>query len=239
MPEFWQEALNAINAILLGMPYHGPRLNERYLHHFFSHCIQAAGPNPLDLLGAIDLLRLHPEWPTYKEAAGIDFGKYRKVDGRYLPVDTGKKGGFVDFALGHYPTPEVGVEFKLLGGWQPEGVTFDYVKLLDRRNPFKAVASVVVLLRPNGLAAAGREDAISEAINSAYREALQRLGNGPFNPVADRLQRFIVTEIAPRERRHWFSGNLGDPFVQGGGVPPLPESHKKKSEVVAATPDQK
>jgi hypothetical protein len=39
MPEFWQEALNAVNAILLNMPYHGLLLNERYLHHFFSHRI--------------------------------------------------------------------------------------------------------------------------------------------------------------------------------------------------------
>src|ERR1700721_180852 len=136
MPELWRETLDAINAILLDMPNHGLLLNERYLHHFFSHRIQTVEPCPMALLNpATTSLRLHTEWPTYKEATGIDCGKYRKKDGRYLPVETGKKGGFVDFTLGTYPAPEVAVEFKLLGGWQAEGVVFDYVKLLDRRNP--------------------------------------------------------------------------------------------------------
>lgn len=223
MPEFWKDVLGAVNSLLLDMPYHGLLLNERYLHHFFSHRLQSIEPCPMPLLDPTTPLRFHPEWPTYKEATGIDRGKYRKTEGRYLPVDTGKKGGFVDFTLGPYPTPEVGVEFKLLGGWQAEGVVFDYVKLLDRRNPFKAVVSVVVLLRPNGLAAVGRKDAIHGAINSAYQEAVRRRGDGPFSPVADRLQRFVVTELGPKERRHWYNGSVGGSFVESAGVPPLPE----------------
>ncbi len=113
MPEFWKEVLNAVNSLLLDMPLHGMLLNERYLHHFFSHRIQSIEPCPMPLLDpATSSLRFHPEWPTYKEATGIDCGKYQKREGRYLPVETGKKGGFVDFALGPYPTPEVGVSLR-------------------------------------------------------------------------------------------------------------------------------
>ena len=224
MLPLWREVLSAINAILLDMPCHGSILNERYLHHFFSHRIQCVDPNPQDLLNSATLLRLHPEWPTYKEATGNAFGTYRKIDGMYLPMDAWRKGGFIDFALGSYGTPEIAVEFKLFdNGWNVEGVTFDYMKLLDGRNPFKAVVSAVVILRPRRVSVAGWRDALERSINAAYREAVQRLGNGPFGPVTDRLQRFIVTEIAPHERRHWFSGNLGAAFAERGGVPPLPE----------------
>lgn len=223
MPDFWKETLSAVNTLLLDMPFHGLLLNERYLHHFFSHCIQCAEPKLMDLLDVATPLRLHTEWPTYKEATGIDCGKYREQEGRYAAVDTGKKGGFVDFAVGPYPTPEIGVEFKLLYGWQAEGVVFDYMKLLDRRNPFKAVVSVVVLMRPNGLAAAGRKDAIHAAMNLAYQEAVRRLGNGPFSPVGDRLQRFVITELGPQDRRHWYNGTVGAMFAESAGIPPLPQ----------------
>lgn len=223
MPDCWKDVLEVVGSLLLRMPYHGLMLNERYLHHFFSHRIQSTQPQRADLLDPATPLWFHPEWPTYKEATGIDRGKYRNVGCRYLPVDTGKKGGFIDFAFGPYLAPEVAVEFKLLFGWQAEPVVFDYMKLLDGRNPFKAVVQVAVLMRPNGLAAAGRKDDIHGAINSAYREAVRRLGDGPCRPVAERLQRFVVTEVAPQERRHWYSGSVGGSFVETAGVPPLPE----------------
>jgi hypothetical protein len=220
MPEFWTEVLAVHNTMLRDMPYHGPLLNERYLHHFFSHRLQTAVPGIMDLLGPRDRLRLHPEWPTYKEATGIDGGKYCKSAGRYAPVDTGKKGGFVDFAVGPYPTPGIGVEFKLLFGWQAEPVTFDYVKLLDRRNPFRAVASVVVLMRPNGLAAAGRRDDIEAAISTALQDAVGRLG-AQVQLTAARRQRFVVTELAPGERRHWLKSEVAPAFMEMTTVPPL------------------
>ena len=223
MPELWKETIEVVNTLLLGMPYHGPLLNERYLHHFFSHKIQAIDPKLMDLLDAATPMRLHPEWPTYKEATGIDCGKYREVDGRYLSVDSGKKGGFIDFALGPYLAPEVAVEFKLLFGWQGESIVFDYMKLLDARNPFKAVVQATVLMRPNGLAAAGRRDAIQAAMNTAYHEAVGRLGNGLSRPAADRLHRFVVTELGPNERRHWYQGDIGGDFSEKIGAWALPE----------------
>jgi hypothetical protein len=52
---------------------------------------------------------------------------------------------------------------------------------------------------------------------------VRRLGDDSFKPVADRLQRFIVTELAPHERRHWYNGTVGAAFTEGGDIPPLPE----------------
>jgi hypothetical protein len=220
MPEYWRETLDAVNAILLDMSYQGERLNERYLHHAFSHQIQCGEPNPLDLVGPAAALRLHPEWATYKQETGIRFGKYRKEGRCYQPVEDGTKGGFVDFALGPYTTPKVAVEFKLYStsGWKQEGIVYDFLKLLDGRNPFQAVVSVIVLHRRNGLPN-GHGGNIVPYVNQAYQDALARLGTGPFRPNPDRLQRFILTEIAPNGRRHWFSGG----FAEVAGVPPLPE----------------
>jgi hypothetical protein len=50
MPEFWKDVLGAVNSLLLDMPYHGLLLNERYLHHFFSHRLQSIEPCPMPLL---------------------------------------------------------------------------------------------------------------------------------------------------------------------------------------------
>lgn len=225
MPDLWGEVLAVVNSILTEMPYHGDMMNERYLHHFFSHRIQCAEPSPMPLLDPATPLLFHPEWPTYKEATKIACGTYQKAGGMYLPVEAGRKGGFIDFALGPYLAPEIAVEFKLFNnGWDAEGVTFDYMKLLDGRNTFKAVVSVVVILRPKRVTVAGWRDALERAINSAYAEAVRRLGGERCRPAADRTQRFVVTEIAPQERRHWLNSAVGGGFVEGRGVPLRPES---------------
>lgn len=175
------------------------------------------------LVEATTPLRFHPEWPTYKEATKIAGGTYQKAGGMYLPVESGRKGGFIDFALGSYLAPEDAVEFKFFNNdWGGEAVSFDYMKLLDGRNPFKAVVSAVMIQRPKRVTVQEGRDALHRAINSAYQEALKRLGDGRCRPVADRLQRFVVTEIAPQERRHWYNGGIGGTFVEFGG-PPLAE----------------
>lgn len=224
MPEFWKETIEVVNTLLQGMPYHGLLLNERYLHHYFSHRIQASHPKLMDLLDPAIPMRLHPEWPTYKEATGIDCGKYQEVNCRYLPVESGKKGGFIDFAFGPYLGPEIAVEFKLVFGWQGEAITFDYMKLLDGRNPFKSVLQVTVLMRPNGPAQGGRKAALHKAMNTAYTEAVGRLcSNVLSNPATDRRHRFVVTELGPNERRHWYHGVSGGDFATTSETQPVPE----------------
>lgn len=224
MSKFWKETLEVVNTLLQGMPYHGLLLNERYLHHYFSHRIQAGQPKLMELLDQDNPMQFHPEWPTYKEATGINFGKYQKVNCRYLPVESGNKGGFIDFAFGPYLRPEIAVEFKLVFGWQGEAITFDYMKLLDRRNPFKSVLQVTVLMRPNGPANGGRMATLHKAMKTAYKEAVGRLRTNVLsNPATDRCHRFVVTELGPNERRHWYHGDSGGEFATTSETKPVPE----------------
>ena len=51
-----------------------PGLNERYVHHAFSHCLQTVTPC-LDLATPHETLLLHPEWPTYKNATSIAYAR--------------------------------------------------------------------------------------------------------------------------------------------------------------------
>jgi hypothetical protein len=91
----------------------GLMLNERYLHHYFSHLLQ----QKWDILNlSEDLrLRLHPEWPTYKKQTRLQYGQYAKVNGKYLSNPAGT-AGFIDFAFGDYYKPETGIEFSLKYG---------------------------------------------------------------------------------------------------------------------------
>src|SRR5213594_4098569 len=77
-----------------------PEFNERYLHHALSARLQRKGM-VLDPGAAREQLTLHPEWPTYKKATGIKFGRYGRVDGKYSPKPNGTTG-WVDFTVGTY-----------------------------------------------------------------------------------------------------------------------------------------
>lgn len=222
MHELWIASNSIATAMLENMVFHGLQTNERYLHHFFSHRLQVQHPRLMDLVGNTSSMRLHPEWPTYKEATGIDCGRYQEVNGRYQAQDVGRKGGFVDFALGEYASPCVGIEFKQILGWQAEGIVFDYMKLLDGRNPFAAVVQITVMIRPNGLSSGGRRRSFHNSMNNAYVEAIGRLAQNPSStsPV-NRMRRLIVTELAPTERRHWYN-DANTEFVEVPSLPSCP-----------------
>jgi hypothetical protein len=217
----WPQVLAAIDDLFGNGLVHAPysellRINERYLHHFFSRQIQLVNPNPMNLCGPIPDLKLHPEWPTYKQSTGLDYGQYRKIGLQYQPVTAGW-AGFLDFTLGEYDKPEIAVEFKLLYGRKGEPLTFDFIKLLDNRNhTFKKVVSAALVLRPN-LQELNR---YQDLANAAYVDALNRLGNQYL--AGDRIQRFILTVLAPEGRRHWYNGIVGGTFQIMGGIPPLP-----------------
>jgi hypothetical protein len=198
------------------MAYHGTLLNERYLHHFISGQLQAYSPL-LNVCGKTPALALHPEWPTSKRCAGLSYGKYCLRNGRYLPTEEGSSG-FVDFALGEYARPEIGIELTLkLNGWSHEDVTYDLVKLLDGRNPFRAVISLNILLRPNGVAKGRRKDALERRMNEAYQDALSRF-SGRIQPKKVNSA-IIVAEIGRSERRHWFYNAQLHGFVESENVP--------------------
>lgn len=182
--------------------HRGQVLNERHLHHCFSHLLQTRW-NMLDLIGKEDeKITLHPEWPTYKKQTGLCYGRYRKENRKYLPNPKGT-AGFIDFAVGEYKKPEVGVEFSVKYGWSNEEIVFDFLKLLHKENPFKTSISLNVIFRKNKLARGGYREDLDNHINEAYREAIRRLDKQVCAPESRDVY-LIVTEIAQdNTRRHW------------------------------------
>ena len=219
-----QRVLTIIAEIARDLPYHGLMLNERYIHHYFSNRLQEHddhAPNLLNVMGPAAGIMLHPEWPTYKEATGLDFGRYRKIDGQYRPVDDGQKGGFLDFAVGDYNSPEIGIEFKLKPSWSNTGIVYDFVKLLDSRNrSLMAVVSFTVILRPNGLPMGNYVQYFQDLAHAAYQEAVDRLGHWCCGD--ERRRWFIFSEIATDARRNWLCDNANGVFgpIEQIPVPP-------------------
>src|SRR5262245_5108789 len=148
-------------------------LNERYVHHAFSHhlqtrfvCLDLGAPHHTNLL--------HPEWPTYKEATKIAYAKYRNTTfpdekKRYMPVrlDVDGDAGFIDFAIGRYAAPAIGIEFSLKPSWAAEEVVYDIIKLVDCRNPFTVAFSHNIIIRPNNLATGARRARLEQRIGDA------------------------------------------------------------------------
>jgi hypothetical protein len=186
----------------------GFMLNERYLHHYFSHLLQ----QKWDMLNLSEdsKLKLHPEWPTYKKQTGLQYGQYAKTNGKYLP-DAAGTAGFIDFAIGDYCKPQIGIEFSLKYGWSNEEMTYDFLKLLDRRNPFKMAISLNLILREHGLThGAGLTD-LENHMNSALQQATLRLKEQTC--VERRKLLFVITEIAEdNTRRHWICNNMNGKF---------------------------
>jgi len=194
-----EAVLTAVNDCL-GMEFHGPLLNERYLHHFISYRLQEQ-IGGLDLTQASERLVIHPEWPTFKAGGNLAYGRYRASGDKYDPVDDGT-AGFIDFALGDYSSPAIGLEITLKSGWTHEEIVYDFVKLLDGRNPFESVISLNVLLRPKGVAVAGRQDRLRRRMLEAYEEAVTRLGSWACD--RSRRQFLLVLELGPEARRFWY-----------------------------------
>jgi hypothetical protein len=198
-----------------------PGLNERYIHHAFSHRLQHQFAC-LDVATPHSALLLHPEWPTVKNATSIAYAKYRNTafpDGRryYMPVDLEGEGtaGFIDFAIGWYNAPEIGVEFSLKKSWCNEEIVYDFLKLIDPRNPFKVAFSHNLIVRDNRLSrGAGLQD-LEEHINDALYHAIHRL-DGVWC-TEERDVRFVVSEIAGDGRRHWHYSPTNKQFLAGLG----------------------
>lgn len=184
--------------------------NERYVHHYFSHkwlsLYEHENNQEISLIKENENLIFHPEWPTYKKATGIDYGKYRKENkpgdsepGKYMPCAEGT-AGFIDFAIGEYQAPKIGIEMTLKYGWSNEEVIYDFVKLLDKSNPFEVVYSLNVILRDKRLPEGGMMKDLESHIHSAYQEAIRRLGE---QYAVERERHFIILEITTEGRRKW------------------------------------
>lgn len=222
--------LRIIGELAAHFPNHGLMLdnrclmlNERYVHHVFSHALQQAQSpddvNLLNYLGPAENIVLHPEWPTYKESTGLlTGGRYGRVGRRYVTIEDGRKGGFIDFALGDYSTPEIGVEFMLKPSWSNEETVFDFMKLLDSRNSsFRQVVFLGVILRPNGLPPDA--ETYRTLANQAFNEAAERLGI--FTEEDGRTIYFVITEVAPDGRRHHHFDEQSGQFGTTDELPPF------------------
>lgn len=145
---------------------------------------------------------MHPEWPTYKEQTSLNFGRYRKVNGIYQTDENGK-AGFIDFAIGDYNKPDIGIEFTLKYGWSNEEIVYDFLKLLDKKNPFKVSISFNVIFRKRKLVEDGYLRDLENHINAAYIEAINRLKYDVCDDSREKY--FIVTEIdKDNQRQHWY-----------------------------------
>lgn len=155
-------------------------LNERYLHHIFSGIVQE-----LEKISLTKGNRLHPEWATYiKGIKSRHHGLYHKdVKGFQHYDPKNGKSGFVDFAYGDPDFPEVGIEFKMSDGIiDKKALAFDYLKLLDIKNPFKLVYHIAVYFGDN---------LCVDEIMKRHKEALETLREG-IDEVRERFFYIII-----------------------------------------------
>jgi hypothetical protein len=206
------DVLKIILEIAKSLKYHGLMLNERYLHHYFSHQLQDKH-KLLNLTGSNAVISLHPEWPTYKKQTNLVYGRYKKENKIHLPNKNGG-AGFIDFAIGSYDNPEIGIEFSLKYGWSNEEIVYDFLKLLDKKNPFNISISFNVIFREGKLVKGGYLRNLEEHMNNAYREAVSRLNNDICDD--SRELYLILTEIdRDNNRRHWYYDRTSSRFKEG------------------------
>lgn len=181
-----------------------PCKNERYLHHFFTKKIQKVCPI---VYTDLDMCKLHPEWATSNQLR--NGGKYKKSGNKYV-IDENGTSGFIDFALGNYKNPEIGIEFKSIESWQSQSIVFDYMKLLDGNNHLKKAVSVSIIYRKNKLSNRLTLSKINETITELKGRLESRLDtNRPF------LFWIIEIDYNNNKRMSWYCKNLNDSFNKG------------------------
>lgn len=178
------------------------RLNERHLHHWFSYVMQSHGLS-LGLRDSEPIL--HPEWPTYKERTCIAYARYKRHDlqqTREYRVDDRGVAGYLDFAIGPYEAPLVGVEMTLKRGWAHEEIVFDLMKLLHPSMPFAFAASLNVLLAPDRPVFRGLRSG-QVLIPAAFETAMRRLRSAGRGGGVRRLLALFVEVPGSGDRCVW------------------------------------
>ncbi|MEW5821684.1 MAG: hypothetical protein AB1782_15935 [Cyanobacteriota bacterium] len=198
-------------------------LNEKYIHHYFTRLMQESF-SKIDLV-KINTNKLFPEWPTYNKFVGNEYARYH-YDQKKKNFFKQHKGysGYIDFAIGSYNSPDIGVEFTLEEGWYNEAVIFDFLKLLDYDNPFKTVFSLNIIMRKKDLTKGKALINFEEKINQTLLEVRNRLNDNIDN---NKEYHFIISEISNNiksdynERRHWYHSNLTGGWLEGENLPDL------------------
>ena len=182
-----------------------PCLNERYLHHYFTKTIQKEFPIIFDDLHKS---KLHPEWATSNQYR-LKGGKYKENDNKYEINDNGTSG-FIDFALGDYYNPQIGIEFKCNKSWNFQSIVFDYMKLMDKNNLLQQAISFSIIYRDKRLSNELKLNNINETIIELKKRLNTRLAT-------NRQFLFWVVEIAieSKSKRSWYCTNLDEKFLIG------------------------
>lgn len=226
----FEKMVKLISDIAKKIKYRGLMLNERYLHHYFSHSLQSI-KSVLNLFEGQDDILLHPEWPTYKKQTNLEnYGRYKKnKDTNKYEIHPEGTAGFVDFAIGKYKKPDIGIEFSLKYGWSHEEVIYDFVKLLDTKNPFKSVISFNVIFRNKSLVKGKNELNLTEHINRSFFEAKKRLKENCCDN--SRSLFFLITEIdSKNNRRHWYFNHLSnEEAIKAETLEQLVDPNKEKA----------
>jgi len=193
-----EQIINIINEIY-NLDFANSCKNERYLHHYFTGKIQKEYPI---IYKDMTNSTLHPEWTTS--------GKYCKTDKEYL-IDENGTFGHIDFALGNYENPDLGIEFKHNQSWNFQSIVFDFMKLMDCKNKIKTAISFSIIYRKKELS----NELTLEIINETITELKNRLDN---RLDENRPFLFWIIEVAPQsntnKKKSWFCNNLDNKFKE-------------------------
>jgi len=122
--------------------------------------------------------------------------------------------GFIDFAIDNYNKPEIGIELSLKYGWSHEEIVYDFLKLLDKKNPFNISISFNMIFRQGRLVKGGYLRNLEKRMNEAISEAENRLGNEEFGKSRELF--FIVTEVDKDDNKHhWHYDKRKTRFTEG------------------------
>jgi len=180
----------------------GHILNERYLHHLFSRKFVSKYEYHKDKNSSSLQAHFHPEWPTFKKQTGISFSKYKMEEGICKPNESGKSA-YIDFALGDYRSPSIGIEFLLRQGWAGKEFISDAIKLMDNRNPFSTSILFYLIIRNKGLSCGKCIERLKNSMNDGIKRADTILIDKSQLCAEKRELIFIITELGDNDRRHW------------------------------------
>lgn len=193
---------NAVSEIV-SMPC-GLHFNERYLHHYFSREIQKKIP-----IHFSEDNYFHPEWSTTKNNPDNP-AKYKRDGVTWdYHIDENGSSGFIDFAIGPLSNPTIAIEFKMSNSFDTKGVAYDYLKLLDSRNPFEIAVSLVIVygLSPKSTITPEKK------LDKAYEKAKTELSKHPNRFASDRRFHFIVVAIDTNGHFNGFERRCSDGCV--------------------------
>lgn len=202
-------------------------VNEHYLHHYFTYLLREKDYT-IDLTLQRNEFRVHPEWPTYRiddvdENIHIPYRRYLK---KGIPDDENEGScGHIDFSIGEYNRPHIGIEFKWIYGWDKDTVGFDFLKCLDNALPFKTRISYNVVTRKKNLSHGKNKTNFVDAMNGALNKARTHLvKKHSLFDTAKKDVYLIITEIGHDGigndlKRHWYYDKLQEEFIER--QPPL------------------